>query len=74
MKDLSHLDAIQKRIANETARLMIASNERERAFRERQIKMAERELASEYKFLGIEPLTGAEMAMSDDELLAELLK
>lgn len=68
MIDYSHLDALQSRLFREKARLASAKNANERAFREREIASCEREIAGEYKFLGIEPCT-----MSDDELLAELL-
>lgn len=72
MTDLSHLDAIQARIGREKARLATATSEKERAFRQREIVAAEKELAGEYKFLGIAPLTMEEILMSDDELLAQL--
>lgn len=68
MIDYSHLNAIQDRIHRETMRFMAAHDPKEREFRFSQVCQAERELAAEYKFLGIEPCT-----MSDDELLAELL-
>ena len=71
-KDLSHLDAIQSRIGREKARMAAATSENERAFRAREIKAAEKELAAEYKFLGIAPLSLDEILLSDDELLAEL--
>lgn len=71
-KDLSHLDAIQSRIRREKARLAVATTENEAAFREREIHAAEKELANEYKFLGIEPLSLDSILMSDDELLAAL--
>lgn len=70
--DLSHLDAIQARTRRENARLAAATTETERAFRAREIKAAEKELAAEYKFLGIAPLSLDEIVMSDDELLAAL--
>lgn len=70
MTDLSHLNAIQDRLHRETMRFMAATNEGERQFRYSQAMQAEKELAAEYRFLGIEPaevFTG-----SDDDLLAEL--
>jgi len=70
--DLSHLEAIQARIGREKARLAAATSENDRAYRQREIVAAEKELAAEYKFLGIAPLTAEEIAMSDDEILAEL--
>lgn len=71
MKDFSHLDALQARLEREKARLNAAKNDHERAFREREIASCEKEIAAEYEFLGIEPLSLDEI-MSDDELLAEL--
>lgn len=72
MTDLSHLEALQGRLARETKRLANASNANEQAFREREIAACRKEIAGEYKFLGIKPLTLEEIMMSDDELLAEL--
>ena len=72
MTDFSHLDAIQERIHREKSRLAAAGTENERAFRAREVKAAEKELAAEYKFLGIEPVSLDEILLSDDELLAEL--
>ena len=72
MTDFSHLDALQSRLGREKARLASAKNENERNFRLREIASCEKEIANEYKFLGIEPLTMEEIMMSDDELLAAL--
>lgn len=72
MKDFSHLDALQARLMREKVRLNAAKNDHEKAFREREIASCEKEIAAEYKFLGIEPLSLDEILMSDDELLAEL--
>lgn len=79
MKDLSHLDALQARLGREKARLAAAQAARpsrklanEIAFRQREIGYCEKEIAQEYEFLGIAPLTQDELAISDDELLAEL--
>lgn len=44
----------------------------EASFRLREIAAAEKELAAEYKFLGIAPLTVEDILMSDHELLAAL--
>jgi len=71
MTDLSHLDALQSRLARETARFNAAQNANERAFRQREMTACEKEIAAEYKFLGIAPLSLDEI-LSDDELLAEL--
>lgn len=70
MTDLSHLDALQARLRRETDRLAAATTVNERNFRLQQIASCEREIANEYKFLGIEPTV--ECDMSDDELLAAL--
>lgn len=75
MTDLSHLDALQARLARETARRDFADRvglPNERAFRQREITACEKEITAEYKFLGIAPLTMAELLMSDDDLLNEL--
>lgn len=71
-KDFSHLDALMDRLLREKGRLADAKTAKEVAFREREIKACEKEIAGEYKFLGIAPLTLDEILMSDDELLAEL--
>ena len=71
MTDFSHMNAIEARISHEKARLALARNEHESAFRLREIAAGERELAAEYRFLGIEPAT-LDTIMSDDELLAAL--
>ena len=70
MTDFSHLDAISQRLFRERARLANATTAKERAFCEHEIMMNERELAAEYKFLGVEPMTLADVM--DDDLLAEL--
>ena len=72
MTDLSHLDALQSRLGREKNRLANATNAKEKAFRAREIVSCEKEIAAEYKFLGILPLTLDEILMSDDELLAAL--
>lgn len=71
MTDFSHLNAIQDRIHREEMRLLTASTDRERSFREHEIMMAKREEAAEYKFLGIEPQPVDEN-MSIEDILAEL--
>lgn len=72
MTDFTHLDALQRRLSHETARFHAARTENERGFRQREIAACEREIANEYKFLGIQPLSLADVLMSDDELLAAL--
>jgi hypothetical protein len=66
MTDFSHLDALQSRLLNERARLNKATTRKEREMRAAWVMQCEKEIESEYKFLGITPMT-------DDELLAELL-
>jgi hypothetical protein len=71
MTDFSHLDALQSRLAREQSRLAAAKNENERAFRTREITACEKEIAAEYRFLGIKPAALDEI-LSDDDLLREL--
>jgi hypothetical protein len=72
MTDLSHLDALTSRLSREQSRLASAKTENEKNFRTREILACEKEIAAEYKFLGITPLSLDEILMSDDELLAAL--
>lgn len=72
MTDLSHLDALQARLGREKVRLANAKTENEKNFRIREIAACEKEIAAEYKFLGIAPLSLTDILISDDELLAEL--
>lgn len=76
MNELSHYHAIEARLNREKTRLFHSTNENERVFREHQVKMAQKELDGEIKFLakkGISiPSSLDEIMMSDDELLAEL--
>lgn len=65
-RDTSHLDAIIERLTRERQRLDEATTDQDRAFRQRQIAQAERELAAEYEFLGINP------PQSDADILAAL--
>lgn len=69
-RDLSHLDALTSRLAREKARLAEAKTEGARAFRLRQIAVCEKEIAAEYKFLGIDPVVSTDL--SDDDLAREL--
>lgn len=66
--DLSHLNAIQDRLFRERQRMERATG-KERELRTVWVAQAEKELADEYKRLGIEPET---REISDEELLAEL--
>ncbi len=61
-----HLTALSRRLGNEKAALATAKGAQEIELRTVWIAQIEKEIASEYAFLGIEP-------MSDDELLAELM-
>ena len=72
MTDLSHLDALQSRLVREQNRLASAKTSNEKNFRAREIAACEKEIANEYKFLGISPLSIDDILMSDDELLAAL--
>lgn len=71
MTDFSHLDALQDRLDREQDRLASAKTENDRNFRIREIAACKKEIAAEYKFLGVEPVSLDDI-MSDDELLAEL--
>ena len=68
MEKFAHLTALQESLSREQVRLAEAKNKNERDFRTQRIAMVEKEIAGEYKFLGMEQIA----AMSDDELLAEL--
>lgn len=68
MEKFAHLTALQESLAREQVRLANAKNQNERDFRNQRIAMVQKEVAGEYKFLGMETID----AMSDDELLAEL--
>jgi hypothetical protein len=73
MTDFSHLDALQARLYREGMRLAAAKTLTETNFRLRQIAACEKEIAAEYKFLGITPPASLDdILMSDDELLREL--
>lgn len=77
MIDFSHLNALQSRLFREQTRLNCAKNEDEKNFRLREIASCEKEIAGEYKFLGIQPVSlddilSDPLIMSDDEILAKL--
>lgn len=72
MTDFSHLDALQVGLSHERDRLAKAKKPGEIALRKVWVAQYENEIAAEYKFLGIKPLTWEELMLSDDELLAEL--
>lgn len=69
MEKFNHLTALQESLSREKVRLANATNQNERKFRLQRIAMVEKEIAGEYKFLGMDKIA----AMSDDELLAELV-
>lgn len=71
MRDLTHLDAIRARLERERERLSNAATDGERAMRAVWVRGAEKELAYELQFLD---LSAPNNTMSDDELLAELMK
>lgn len=80
MTDFSHLDALQVGLSHERDRLAKAKKPGEIALRKVWVAQYEKvwvaqyenEIAAEYEFLGITPLTLADILVSDDELLAAL--
>ena len=70
MIDLSHLDALRTRLTHERGYLASAKSDRERRLRTVWICQVEREIAAEHRHLGVDPVP--ELALSDDDLLAEL--
>jgi hypothetical protein len=70
MTDFSHLDALQVRLSHERDYLAKAKTQKEIELRTVWIAQIQKEIANEYKFLGIDPAT--EIEMTDDELLAAL--
>lgn len=70
MTDFTHLDALQARLFREQQRLAVAKSDNERGFRQREIASCEREIAAEYKFLGIAPVSLDEILM--DDLITQL--
>jgi hypothetical protein len=65
-----HLVALQARLSNEKSRLNSARTKQERELRAVWVKQMEREIDGEMRFLGL-PI-GADVNMTDDELLAAL--
>lgn len=66
-----HLDALKLRLFHERKRLEVAGiGTREHTIRAMWVEQIEKEIAGEYKFLGIEPEPAN--TMTDDEILAEL--
>jgi len=73
MTDFSHLDALQARLRSECARLKAATKSNEIEIRTVWVAQIEREIADEYRFLGIDPTVDADIAaMSNEELLEAL--
>jgi hypothetical protein len=70
MTDFSHLSALQVSLHHEQQRATNAFTPAARTWRLHNVAMIEREIASEYAFLGIAPVELPEMTA--DELLAEL--
>lgn len=70
--DMTHLDAIEQRLALHRQYLASEKTDASRSWRLQQIAQIEKEREAEYKFLGIPALSLDEIMMSDDELLAEL--
>lgn len=68
-KDTTHLVALQKGLSAEKERLHTAKG-KEAELRSVWVAQLEKEIADEFKFLGIEPSVPE---MSDDELMKELL-
>lgn len=71
----SHLNAIDLRLSHERTRRDLATNAKEREWREHNIKMIEREREGEIQFLrskGIEVVEETDELLSLDEIFAEL--
>jgi hypothetical protein len=73
-RDLSHLHAIELRLSHERARVDAAITDRERNWRQHNVRMIEREREAEIAFLTARGITvdDAPATMTDDELLGEL--
>ena len=67
-----HLDALHAQLGHERARWCMARTTAERESRRVTVAGIEREIQGELEFLGFKKLTPAELAMTDEELLAEL--
>jgi hypothetical protein len=57
MSDLSHLDAIDLRLSHECARVALAKNDKEREWRQHNVRMIERERVNEIAFLAKRGIT-----------------
>lgn len=69
MKDTTHLTALHTRLAHEKERLSSAKAKREKELRAVWIAQIEKEIADEFKFLG---MSAATPELSDDDLIAAL--
>lgn len=67
---MDHLNALELRLSNERNRLSQASTDTERKLRSVYVAQAQKEIAAELEFLGLEPLQVTDL--NDDDLLAEL--
>jgi len=72
MQDTSHLNALRVRLSHEQDRLNRAKSFQEKELRTVWVKGIQKEITDELKFLGLEEKLPEEM--TDDELLAELMK
>ena len=68
--DHSHLMALMKNLSNERERLKFATRDSEIALRKVWVAQLEREIASEEKLLGIEPVEIISLADLEAEILA----
>lgn len=71
MTDFSHLNALEFRLSNERIHLQNAKTVAEKDLRAVWVKQLQDEIAAEYKFLGVEPVTIDENLTMDD-IFAEL--
>lgn len=69
--DITHLTALQTRLAHESEYLAAAKSESEIALRKVWIAQIEREIVAEKAFIGWEPIEEDDMSVED--LLAELM-
>lgn len=68
---ITHLDALQLRLSNERIRLANAKNAKEIAIRTIWVERCEKEVADEFRYLGMDSGPGP---INEDDLLADLLK
>lgn len=74
MTNTTHLDVLNLRLSHERTRLAAARSENERQLRAAWVAQTEREIADELAFVGKDDYLQAVADISDDELLAELLR